>query len=558
MRTTRISQENISPKVEKVLAPAESTPASVSESSNVEIHHVVPKQIEGVNGINNLVLVSNGEHMNTLNNSEVIVKKYLSSERKLKKIGVGRVLISIVLGLIFSSLIFSLVGMLYISVIKYPEEQVIDENSTGLYCLQQWQGNLKDLSSLGEDSYISKEVVYANGSQIRVNFYKQMLATVKYSPQMQYKKDTFGNEYIDRDTNSYVVEVSNVSVGEEVRMDYIDYTKVHPTTAEIEFTMKKYNLSYGDVNYSDKLIDVFCEYMLNMFSMGMFEYATVYRVPNMGLSEGKYVMLPEEDIYIDSLLFSSKEFFDLLERFSVEAAKVSGMDLKPLDTWVAWNSLSTDEMIKIPEPTKYGSRDIISKDWCGTYYLQNEYKGETVLGDLSGLVPKLGDGTKNNPASFNTGVVTSVFVGTDTYPIKVTLLKYGVSQNAIAWFESKDTRNRGIDVTSETQYCYYVFEIENLSNRVLTINDNSGLCDLNANMSPRTGVIYGLQDSVTLQPGEKGFIESWNKSTELNKKYVIWGSDFKRRAEPVWFRLLMGDLEDTSINKGVLINNSRN
>ena len=62
---------------------------------------------------------------------------------------------------------------------------------------------------------------------------------------------------------------------------------------------------------------------------------------------------------------------------------------------------------------------------------------------------------------------------------------------------------------------------------------------------------------ITLKPDETAVIESWSRSTELNKRYVIWGSDFKRRVEPVWFRVLAGDIDDPSEDKGVLLNKTR-
>ena len=178
----------------------------------------------------------------------------------------------------------------------------------------------------------------------------------------------------------------------------------------------------------------------------------------------------------------------------------------------------------------------------------------------------MGDGSFENPASLNTEVVSQVNYSykdvngktvTETCPIGVTMVEYGVSQDALDWFDSKDERNRGHDIKSEVQYVYYVFKIRNLSSRTLTITDNSSLCDANANFSERTGIIYGLKDSVTLSPGQEGYIESWSASTELNKKYIVWGRSFSRQADVVWFRKLAGDLEDTSNNKGVTLNTSR-
>ena len=137
------------------------------------------------------------------------------------------------------------------------------------------------------------------------------------------------------------------------------------------------------------------------------------------------------------------------------------------------------------------------------------------------------------------------------------MVAYGVSQDAINWFESKDERNRGKDVQSEVQYVYYIFEIKNLSDKTIRIADNSSISDANVNLTKRTGIIYGLTDTLVLKPNETGRIESWGAAVDLNKKYRIWGADFKREKDVVWFRKLAGDLEDRSENKGVAINRTR-
>ena len=62
---------------------------------------------------------------------------------------------------------------------------------------------------------------------------------------------------------------------------------------------------------------------------------------------------------------------------------------------------------------------------------------------------------------------------------------------------------------------------------------------------------------MTLEPDEAGIIETWGSSTELNTKYLIWGSDFSREEPVVWFRVLAGNVDDPSEDKGVTLNKSR-
>lgn len=251
--------------------------------------------------------------------------------------------------------------------------------------------------------------------------------------------------------------------------------------------------------------------------------------------------------------------YDCFERFAEVVAEELGIRVVVSQDYRKWSELSDANKSSIDVPLKYGKYSI-SHTWCGSYYLINEY--DNANSQVEGLTPQLGDGSREQPASVGTPVITYIFTenseGNEVkLPIRVTMTEFGVSQAAIDWFQGKDVQNRGYDVTSELQYCYYVFEVTNLSEETITINDNTSLCDINANCSARTGTIYGLQEEVILDPEETGVIESWGRSTELNLQYVIWGADFARREDPVWFRVLAGDLEDPTWEKGVYINDTR-
>ena len=488
-----------------------------------------------------------------------------NSDFALPKPTTGRVVATVFVGIIFSTVLSILVWGLYMNYIKYPPRKEIIKKETGIYCLEKWEKDLKSMKSLGEDSYIAQEIEYANGSENKVNFYKKMLSTIKYDSKDVPVKNIYGNDFIDRKTDKVVYEKSWVSEGEKVNLTYIDYSQIQIDTALLSKIMSNSKLTFGATDYNNKLVDVFCQYMVEVEE---FPTKTVEYTPSIMQSGNEYIVTEDEDIKMDRLLFSSKEFCDFMDRFSIAAAKVSkGVDIRVSDTWNAWNALSDEEKANKPEPDKYNYKEVIDKTWCGVYYLKNEYTTIDENGNkVVGIDAKIGDGTRENPAGFNTGVITNWMVTTvnkkgktvtRNYPIKVSIVEYGVSEDAINWLESKNIKNRGIDITSEVQYCYYVFEIVNMSKKTLTITDNSGLCDENANNSPRTGNIYGLTTSVTLKPDEVGRIESWNRSTELNKKYVIWGRDYARRQPPIWFRVLAGDIDDPSEDKGVTLNKTR-
>lgn len=488
-------------------------------------------------------------------------------EEELDKPPKSRIRGAVFMGIFISICLSITVYGLYMNYIKYPSKLVIPESETGIYCIRDWEDKIHSLESLEDDSYIAKEIAYANGDEDRLNFYKKMIGTVSYTPSIVNAKNVYGNDLIDRRTDEIIKEESTVLEGEEVTLSYVDYSKIEVNKNKVSELLSTNKLTIDDVDYSNKLVKVFCQYMNSIEDLPLKEETYI---PKMVQNADKtYSMLPEEDIYIDKLIFSSEDFQDLLLRFSLVAGEVSkGVALEPTKEWIAWNELDASTKETTREPSKYSKKDMISTTWCGAYYLQNDYttidnKGNVVNQSISAEV---GKGTLEDPAGLNTGVITVLYtkekrkdgiIVDTTYPIRVTLIEYGVSTDAIKWAENKDTKNRGIDITSEVQYCYYIFQVTNLSDKELTITDNSSLCDINANLAPRTGTLYGLKDTVTLKPDETGVIESWSSSTELNRKYLIWGADFARRTNPVWFRVLAGNIDDPSEDKGVMINKTR-
>lgn len=517
--------------------------------------------------------------------------KYKERSNKLG-LTASKVFSMIITGLLGSAFLCLIVYSLYMSEIKYPEEMYQDMSKTGIYALEEWVSTIQEFNGstegyLGGVSYLDSEMDYSNGSSSKADFFKRIIGTVKYTPDSTKALNKYGNVLVNRD-DEIVYRDSYVEVGEEVTLSYVDYDSIQFNEDLVKSMLEEKDLKLGDPGYSSKLTNIFCDYILSIKELPI---KSERYVPNLYvLEDGSYKLSNEEDIYLDKLLFSSQEFYKLLERFSLAAGKDSTNpewvvwnalsdtakasqeepvevleELTVTDEWKAW--LNSDKKDDTPEPNKYNPDYVIGDTWCGAYYLQNEYTEVDANGNVVRRVVKapLGDGSKENPASLGTEVLTAVRgnvkvddeIVVKEYPISVTMVEYGVSQDAIDWFESKDERNRGKDVQSEVQYVYYVFEVKNLSDKTIRIDDNSSLSDENINLTKRTGIIYGLTDSIILKPNEVGRIESWSAAVDLNKKYIIWGADFKREKDVVWFRKLAGDLEDTSENKGVAINRTR-
>lgn len=517
-----------------------------------------------------------------------------NGEFALQRPSTKRIVGAVFFGLLFSAGLSGVCYAGYMNYIKYPKAITVSEATTGLYCLQNWDLAVANLDSTGKDSYLHLEIDYANDNENKIEFYKKMASTVSYSPYYVRDVNVFGNTLLNHD-DEVQYRPSTIGEGEYVIMSYIDYDQVPIVRNVVNILMEEADLKVGDVDYPNRLVDVFCQYMNSLDDEDL-PLKQVRRIPYMVKVGDSYQMDGDEDIYLDRLLFSSDSLYRLMDRFSAVASSLGVAnpewetwdalpadkkntteeppreleEIAPTQEWLDWNKLTTAQKSEdgVTEPDKYNWKEVMDKSWCGTFYLQNEYttvdeNGNTIRKEISAEV---GDGSFEDPAGMNTDVVTSIFVDeknedgeivTNEYPISVRMAEYGVSEEAVTWFEDQDDRNRGIDVSSEVQYAYYVFEVTNMSDKELTIYDNSSLCDSNANVTSRTGIMYGLQDQVTLQPDETGIIETWGRSTELNKRYVIWGADFARRVEPVWFRVLAGDIDDPSENKGVTINDTR-
>lgn len=215
-----------------------------------------------------------------------------------------------------------------------------------------------------------------------------------------------------------------------------------------------------------------------------------------------------------------------------------------------------------PRP-EVGNYRMIDPLWVGSHYLQEgmvEFGTEFGL-ELDPIIAPVGNGKADSTAGLNVSVLTTQF---DTKkdkkskkdkevktPIRVEMTSILRDQEAINFFQSKDTRNRGFLSTSQVKYIALTFKVTNLSNDEVEIRDNSTLSDDQMNTSGRTGNVFGLKEKVKLKPGESGLIESWAASPTLDSKFIVWGEDFSRRAEVVWYRQLAGETGTVTRQEGV-------
>lgn len=173
---------------------------------------------------------------------------------------------------------------------------------------------------------------------------------------------------------------------------------------------------------------------------------------------------------------------------------------------------------------------------CGTYYLENIYKGKGLT------IFRVGDGSIENPAGIGTPIITKVFGSDGEYhDVEVTLLAYWTGQDAIDYVQKFDTRNRGFNINSVVQLIAYEISVRNLDGATYTFNSEMALCDKNSNTSARTGTMYSFSKDISITEGQTIIINDWANSTELNQKYVVWGKTFARTYPYVYFRILAGE-----------------
>ncbi len=485
---------------------------------------------------------------------------------------------NIIVGVISSLFIVVSVFCLYFSFIMYPPQRTRDVEHSILGGLNSFESSVRSFST----EFISKELGYANTNKDIEDFMKNMVGTVDYSTETEDAVNIYGNPLIDKSSKEVVKTESLGEPGGKVYATYIDYRNVEIDADKVKKLMSEAKLSVDDVDFMNKLVPIFCKYMNSLES---YPLRTEERDVELSESEGVYSVAPSEDVYIDKALFSSRDFYTLLDSFSIVARggtltsdwtswvsqddedkhkvvvpKEGSGDLAPLESWTSWNATDPSKRDWGSEPLKYEARLVCSKVWCGSYYLLEEHRSAD--GQPSPIFASVGNGSLENPAGFCTPVVAQYYF-TDgggnrvSKPIRVSLIEYKVSQDALDYLKSKDQRNRGLDVKSEVQYAWYKFEITNLSGESLTVLDDSTLSDRQGNFSGRTGTMYGLQDSVVLGPNQVGYLESWVSSTELNKKYIIWGAGNNKEYPVIWFRLLAGNIGDPSEDKGVSLNNTR-
>lgn len=450
------------------------------------------------------------------------------------------------------------------------------------------------------DSYLSQEWSYANNNEIRESFIKTVCANTSFKYPQVPQLSTTGKE-MTQDGNPILV-TSSMNNGEKVTVSHIDYTALSETMKEDkELILEMYNnagISDKDYDFSDSVTDLMLDYITSKGSLPLTDTEISLGVV---IGTSPYIA---DDTNLDKLLFSSDEFHNMCDVFSQVVTGFTGYTtekytekeeqvnpeyaqwkirfdkyykadkgkfVKGVSKWEPWYLRDKNNNYVLDENgdrvvNYYSIKDDQGNDWIqpnktilvdvekerqvevewdkdsvipycflGAYYCQNDYEG-----DFSPDV-RVGDGTVENPAGVGTSIITKA-LGTDGkyHDVRVTMTGYWTGEDAINYAVSFSEKNRGFDINSVIQLICYEIKVENLENKAFTFESDMFLADVNSNKSTRTGTMYGFQSKKTVKAGESVIINDWATSTELDQKYVCWGSSFNRMYNTVYFKVLAG------------------
>ena len=468
-------------------------------------------------------------------------------------------------------------GAYYYSSVYTPPAIVKAYESSGLKPLDVLEKsllgyNISDLNNQisSEKSWISQELEYANGSKIRNNFIQKVLANIKFEyPTMQAENKR--GLMFDKAGNPVMVK-SDMTHGEKVAVTHIDYNALannfQDNKDEILKLVATHGYSKTDYFYKDEMIDTMIEYIGSVKELPLTTDEIKIPLENKPDittdAKGKEVSTDhyyiKDDADLDKLLFSTEEFHRMCDSFAmvitgwkptITQQEQDNPEYAKYQRGIAEGTITANAtvpekkiMVNVVTGDAFPSEQIIPYTWIGAYYLQHEYKnGNTIV------LPQVGNGTIDRPAGVNTVVLTKA-IDTSGYAhdIKLTLTGIWREQDAINYLSKFSEQNRGISNTADVKMLCAEFSVQNLTNAPITIKEDMALCDKSGNLSSKTGLIYGLTDTLTLAPNESKTIQAWTSSTDLDRKYLIWGRSYNKQFSPTWFKVLAGD-KDSEANK---------
>lgn len=147
----------------------------------------------------------------------------------------------------------------------------------------------------------------------------------------------------------------------------------------------------------------------------------------------------------------------------------------------------------------------------------------------------LGEGNKDNMAYAGKIVNTVYIENNEAYDVAIKVNKVYKGDSAVQFAIERHNDNRGILNSASMQLVVIDYSIYNLSKKELNISSNFGLSDSLGNFASSTGEIFGLVEQGNIKPNEVCRLETYFFTEDVSKKFLVWGRNFNRQYELVWF-----------------------
>lgn len=196
----------------------------------------------------------------------------------------------------------------------------------------------------------------------------------------------------------------------------------------------------------------------------------------------------------------------------------------------------------VPEPERTIPADVEKESkvedlWVNGSVFKYNFTGYAYVVENE-LNIRAGDGSAENPASEGTEVLSRVVTPEGIFDVQVSLKQSYIGADAIQYAIDHSEKNRGLDSTSVVKIVICEFDVVNLSDSVITFTPDMVLVDASGSKLSRTGTLYGLTESYTLQPGESVVVQDWASSTDLQRYQVTWGKSFDTSIPLQYFNVI--------------------
>lgn len=189
---------------------------------------------------------------------------------------------------------------------EYEESLIVHLEQTSGYAIDNYTSslnsfNLSELAYMGDGCFVDDELLMVNNNELTEQYIKWVCANTSAVSQ------------------NYTTKVEGAEEIVSFSVSVIDYSTIASSldSDKIMTLMSDAGLSPDDVDFSLRIQDVFCEYMLGLSEVPKTTVTVdlpVLRVDT-SIGESPYYVVISNDRALDGVLFCSDEFHDLIDKF---------------------------------------------------------------------------------------------------------------------------------------------------------------------------------------------------------------------------------------------------